>query len=190
MALPPAGAAQPYTASEITSLRGWANGQNTAFRADTAQVLITLGLGAGLAALEIAGVRVGDITLDDEGVLIRVTGKRARTVPVLSQWESLLSAIKATDAPADRFLLMPNRTGSYPNIINGFIARSAGTQLQPQTQRMRATWIVTHLAAGTPVGPLLRAAGVDSLEAFTRFVPYLPALSDVDSRRALRLQTR
>ena len=39
---------------------------------------------------------------------------------------------------------------------------------------MRATWIVTHLTAGSPVKALVEAAGVDSLEALTRYLRFVP----------------
>lgn len=185
--LPPATAAQPYSRSEITALRGWASGQNTTLRTEVAHVLLTLGLGCGLAAQEIAGVRIGDVTVDDQGVLVRVTGKRARTVPVLAEWEPVLANLKDTTAPVDKFLLIPNRVATSKNLITGFVNKSAGTQLRPQTQRMRATWVVAHLTAGTPVRALLEAAGVDSLEAFTRFVPFIPLIDAAQARRALRL---
>jgi len=38
---------------------------------------------------------------------------------------------------------------------------------------MRSTWIVTQLSAGTNVRALVRAAGVDSLEAFTRYLAFV-----------------
>jgi hypothetical protein len=51
---------------------------------------------------------------------------------------------------------------------------------------MRTTWIVNHLQRGTPVKPLMRAAGVESLEAFTRYVDFLRSLPDSDYRQVLR----
>lgn len=186
--LPPAAAAQPYSRAEITILRGWATGQNTALRTEVAHVLLALGLGAGLAAQEIAGVRIKDVTIDDEGILVHVTGKRARTVPVLSEWEPVLADLRGTKVAQESFLLIPDRTKSFPNLITGFVRKSAGAQLRPQTQRMRATWVVTHLIVGTPVRALLKAAGVDSLEAFTRFVPFIPTMDATQERRVLRLQ--
>jgi len=38
---------------------------------------------------------------------------------------------------------------------------------------MRSTWITTQLSAGTHVRTLVAAAGVDSLEAFTRYLGFV-----------------
>ncbi|MEI2715396.1 MAG: hypothetical protein V9E98_00015 [Candidatus Nanopelagicales bacterium] len=48
---------------------------------------------------------------------------------------------------------------------------------------MRVTWIVGHLAAGSPVKALMQAAGVDSLEALNRYLRFVPD-ADVKVYRA------
>jgi hypothetical protein len=57
-------------------------------------------------------------------------------------------------------------------------------RVRPTSQRLRATWIVHHLDAGVPVVTLMRAAGVESLESFTRYVRFVAA----DPEHAQRLR--
>jgi hypothetical protein len=175
----------PYLGHELTALRSWADRQSTEDRRRNARVLLSLGLGGGLSAGEIGELRVGGVHVDSEGVVLRIGGDRAREVPVLRDWEEALIA-RRTELPADRYAFRPNHTTNYPNLISNFVAYSGVKEVKPVSQRMRSTWIVHHLRAGTPVVPLLRAAGVESLEAFTRYVRFVPLGDADDERRRLR----
>jgi integrase len=183
-ALPPSDPSAPYSSAEVISLRNWADAQSTDDRRINARVLNALGLGAGLSASEIGSLRTADIVPDEHGVTITITGDRARTVPVLRDWEEALMERAQALAP-DRYAFRENRTGYFPNLISNFVRRSQWTLVLPQSQRMRATWIVHHLSVGTPVVPLMRAAGVESLEAFTRYVRFVPEIDEDKSRAAL-----
>jgi len=187
--LPSADASAPYSSADITMLRGWATGQNTVHRTQGAHVLLFLGLGAGLSTSEIANAKVEDVTFDDQGTLVAVTGARKRIVPVLAEWENVLEGLTAQRAGAE-FLFRPNRTSSYVNLVSNFVARTAGTQIRPTPGRMRATWIVNHLTAGTPIPALVEAAGVESLEPFTRYLKFVPGINLTEARKAMRLQVR
>lgn len=182
--LPAADPAKPYTAHELVSLRSWASGQSTAARRANANVLIAAGAGAGLSASEIGNLRAGQIEADDNGVLLHVTGERARIVPVLDEWCDALRD-RVAHLPSDTFAFRENHTEFYPNLVSNFIGRSGRVGTKPQTQRMRATWIVRHLSAGTRVVELMRAAGVESLEAFTRYMKFVPARDLSEVRKLL-----
>lgn len=182
--LPTSDPVRPYSPAEMTALRSWAAGQSTLTRRRDAHTLLALGAGAGLAVEDISGLTAGMVTVDDEGVLIAVPGRRARPVPMLASWETpLIDAVESV--PAARLLFCANRTTTGKNFVSSFVHRSAGVSLKPSTQRLRATWIVTHLVARTPVVPLMTAAGVVSLEALTRYLRYLPGIDPVVARRAL-----
>lgn len=43
---------------------------------------------------------------------------------------------------------------------------------------MRSTWLVQQMAARAPLPALVEAAGVDSLEALTRYLQFVPAVHD------------
>ena len=51
---------------------------------------------------------------------------------------------------------------------------------------MRTTWIVKHLAAATPVQALVAAAGVQSVEAFGRYMTFVTGDDLLRHRIALR----
>jgi hypothetical protein len=184
-ALPPSDAAEPYADRDLVRLRNWADSQSTVFRQTNASVLLALGAGAGLSASEIGRLRIGDIHVDDSGVMIDVSVDRVRSVPVLRVWESIL-ADRAATLPPESFVFRENHTVDYPNLISSFIVRSGTMAVRPTSQRLRATWIVTHLAAGTPVVELMRAPGVESLEAFTRYAKFVPRLEEHVARGLLR----
>ncbi len=178
---------RPYSKAEIVALRYWANDQNTPARRRDAMTLLALGLGAGLAAEDIAGLEAGMVTEDGLGVQISVPGRRARVVPVRAEWEA--EALKVARAlPPHSFIFGSHRTTRNKNFVNGFVAKSDFGKLRPSIQRLRATWIVGHVAGGTPLVALMTAAGVQSLEAFSRYLRFMPGLDPEEARRALRGQ--
>lgn len=177
--------AAPYSGAELISLRSWASTQSTPARRANAWVLLATGAGAGLAASEIGELRVGDIRVDGNGVLLVVTGERPRVVPVLREWEQVLADRTRTLGP-DRFAFRENHAANYPNLIANFIDRSQVVGVKPKSQRLRATWIVRHLDAATPVVPLMQAAGIESLEAMTRYVRFVREVDDGEVRARMR----
>lgn len=188
--LPPMWSARPsvpYTPAEVIALRSWAGGQTSQYMVVNSTVLLALGLGAGLSAAEVCEVRAGHLLVDADGVLVEVVGKRSRLVPVLAEWEPIL--VSLADAAAirpDLYVFRPQRTTSNKNTISNFVAKTNAPRVHPSLLRMRATWIVTHLTAGSPVKPLMEAAGVESLEALTRYLQFVPDVDVAAYRAAFR----
>jgi len=181
----PSDPSRPYTSQEVAILRVWANTESTAERSANANVLLSLGLGAGLSAAEIGNTRAADIRLDGDGVTVHVTGERARDVPILPIFEPALRDRVATLQP-DRFVFRPDHIAYYPNLLSNFVARSHITGPVPQAKRMRTTWIVHHLDRGTPVQALMRASGIESLTAFSRYASFLAEVEDAAYLALLR----
>ena len=67
--------------------------------------------------------------------------------------------------------------------------RCSGT-MRPRSDRMRATWVVRHLRAGTPIKELMRAAGISKFENLARSLEYVPDLDSREYRRRLRQAVR
>lgn len=188
--LPPSDALPPYPPAEVVALRSWANGQNTQYRCEQCNLLLALGLGAGLSNAEILSARAEHIRCDEAGVLVEVTGRRARFVPVLASWESaLVDYASIGHLNPKQFVFRPRRTSSHSNTIGNFVDKVVDGRVHPTAQRMRVTWMVTHLAAGTPVKPLIVAAGLDSLEALTRYLQFVPDADITQIRREFRAVT-
>lgn len=185
-ALAPSDPTAPYSEEEQAALLEWARKRKRTKRCDDAMMLLALGFGAGLSAQEVMGVRAGDIVIIDDVVLVRVAEGRVRTVPVLKKWEKALIR-RAAELNASDYVFKPGRTGAGKNLISNFVATAKADGVHAQTQRMRSTWLVQQMAACVPLTALVEAAGVDSLEALTRylaFVPVAPAASNVALLRA------
>lgn len=177
----------PYTPDEVTLLRHWALGQATQHRRVNAHILLALGLGAGLSSVETMAVQARHVLIDDLGAQIEVQGDRARVVPVLAEWEQPLVDLAGSAMRPDMWLFSPGRQSASPkNLISHFIARSNDTPVHVHSQRLRSTWLVGHLTAGTPTPALMRAAGLESLEPLSRYLPFVPEIDSLQARRLLR----
>jgi integrase len=182
--LPPSEPSEPYTRRHVVSVMSWARAQSTVERRTSAHVLVCLGLGAGLAAGEIILIRNGDIRRSARDITIDVKSGRIREVPMLREFADLFPDERQMSAEAYAF--RPGRTMAYVNAISNFIARGSDNGIRPQTQRMRATWIVRHLEARTPLSVLIRAAGLESLDALARFEHFAPPVDAEAADRFLR----
>lgn len=180
----PSDASRPYTAKEVTILKSWAKGLSTLQRRHDAEVILALGIGAGLASDEINRLRVRAITSDDVGALIDVPGAMPRRVPVEPEWERALVECAAR-LPGDAWAISRQRGDNGQKLVTNFIARTRPDHLLT-ARRMRATWIVHHLNIGTPLIPLLWVAGLNKPEALDRFLHYAVQRSGDEAVRAAR----
>jgi len=183
--IPPSNPSEPYSQREVLSTISWARGQTTAARRMNAHVLIALGLGAGLSAQEIIAIRVRDVVRDGLHVTINLETGRARRVPMIQEYADMMP--DQSQYEGDAFSFRPGRSDFYINAISNFITRGAATSsIRPQSQRMRATWIVRHLNAHTPLQVLTAAAGLESLDALARFERFARPVPEADAERMLR----
>jgi integrase len=178
---------RPYTEREVSQLESWARNQKSAERKRSAMVLLALGVGGGFWASEILQARKEDFLFDDDGVLATVRGTKARIVPLLVKWEPWLRHALADLSDRDFVFGDPARQGTR-NVVNEFIQRvgHSPNMPTPQTNRMRATWLVTHLAARTDMRALMRAGGVEKFENLAKLLRFTPELDTVEYRRHLR----
>lgn len=164
----------PYGAAEIAALRSWARAQGSAVRRRDASALLAMGFGAGLATRELLSVRAEDVDVrggDDMHIL--VWSRRPRLVPVLPAWQpGLREALSERDQ--NQWVFRVGRTGVRPAQVTDFLHRGHTTELDVRPARMRTTWLLTHLQAGTPPGDLLRIAGLEHLAALDRIRGFLP----------------
>lgn len=178
---------RPYTVAEVALLSSWARHQRTDNRRVNATILLALGLGAGLPSADIGPLNAGDVTVDDQGVLLDVRGERPRQVPMLAEWEEPVAELALASLHKDQWLFVPRRrNATNRSLISNFLGDTTDRPMTINSQRLRATWIVTHLTAGTPVALLARAAGLESLEGLSRFVQYVPDVDVAAARRRLR----
>ncbi|MFD7871519.1 hypothetical protein ACFV3I_13605 [Microbacterium sp. NPDC059771] len=168
----------PYTPDEIAALRSWARSQGSSMRRQDASVLLALGFGGGLATRELLALRVSDMDVRPDSVHALVWDRRPRLVPILPAWDAALRDAVA-DADSDAWLFRRGRTGVRPGQVTDFLHRGHTTELDVRPARMRTTWMLTHLQAGTPPRELLRIAGLENLAALDRLTPFLPARAPI-----------
>jgi integrase len=163
---------KPYSSSEVARLYSWATAQGTEHRRCDAVALLALGLGAGLAAREILGVRVRDLDTTTDDIHVIVWESRPRVVPLSPQWDRPLRRILGDLTPAD-WLFRPGRISATSGQVTDFLLR-ARTDLDVRPSRMRATWLVEHLRDGTPPQELLRISGLKNLAALDKLAAFVP----------------
>ncbi|WP_111720306.1 hypothetical protein [Homoserinimonas sp. OAct 916] len=176
----------PYSAAELDTLRNWALGQGTTLRRQKALLMLSLSAGAGLKSVEIAHLARRHITVDDDGILIAVHhNDSARLVPLLAIWEPwLLEALRGVDD--DALVFGTTKRTHSRCLLSGFVVTTDG-DARPTNARLRATWLVTHLQAGTPIKDLLTAAGFLKFQNLAQYLPHLTDTARADYRRILRM---
>lgn len=180
----------PYTDQEVRTIRNWATGQRTALNRNKARVFLALTLGAGLYSHEVVALRVRDIQIDDEGVLLHVRGRAERDVPVLAEHEEVLIELVQNVDQGD-YAFAPGRTNRASSVVQGFIQGTNRDEgIQPNPRRLRATWLVRHLHNGVPAAALCRAAGLTNLRAYERWLCTLPKMDDAEFRQLVRRSSR
>lgn len=180
---------EPYTRAEENAFVVWAGSLRTdRLRLDlTAAVL--LGFGIGATAAELVETEGGDVTVTRTGaVVVRVDEPRARVVPVRARCAQPLLDLARDAGPGPLF--KPGVAGRLgKNAISNTVTaalKDADPRLPRLTaQRMRATWIVRHLEAGTDLRVLAAAAGLDDIGSLDRYVRRLPPLHPAAVTRAL-----
>jgi len=145
--------APPYTVAELSRLRVAAEDQPTAGRCRAARALLALGAGAGLDGRWVTRVFAGDVSCEDGVVLVQVGDPAPRSVSVLAAWEAEvldLAASAGTDALVGGCSKARNRAGS----LAASLLVGHGTP-RFSAARLRSTWLVAHLAAGTRLPDLV-----------------------------------
>jgi integrase len=184
----PQNTAAPYDDLDLHLLESWATGQSTAARRRSAGVVLALCTGAGLKANELLQTRRRDILADAGGVLVTVN-PGARTVPLLARFETLLLNSIAEVEPEHWVFGSPKRVKHGISTLTTFLYDTdRGNEPDPVTTRMRNTWLITHLIAGTNMRALMTAAGVTKFEHLDQLVAHVPAPDTASYRRQLRAE--
>ena len=182
---PLAGRYEAYNRTEVTAVLAWAvtlpgTAADPDRRRHTLAGLAT-GLGTGLARRDLEHITGHDVsTHPDTGeVTVTVTGGSApRTVTCLREHETLLLDVarQAGDRPlADAQSLQRVWTTPLPEGVPA-----------PEQRRSRATWTRAHLASGTRLDTLTRAAGLTGPSSLHLAVQELDPPTDGECRRLLQ----
>ena len=176
--------APPHSPSEVAQLRIDALGQPTQARQRAARALLALGLGAGLDGRWVTRVRARDVAYRGDVVVVRVGEPSARTVPVLGLWEDEILDLAAT--AGDEFFV-----GGRSTSRNRASALAASLVVPPghpplSASRLRSTWLLWHLTAGTRLPELAAAAGLQGVTVLSDLLSLVDPMPEGDSDLVLR----
>ena len=176
--------ALPYGADELTTLRRDALVQLTPGRVLAARALLALGAGAGIDGRWSTRVAAEDVSRRDGMVIVSVGEPVARTVPVLAAWEDEVWDLAAS--AGDEFLVGARSTAR--NRAGALAASLVVPRGHPRLSapRLRSTWLVTHLAMGTRLPELARAAGMQGVTVLSDLLEFVPELDEVEALTMLR----
>jgi hypothetical protein len=170
----------PYDEFEIRTIRRDSRSQKTRFRTRAARALVAQGLGAGLDGRWNCKTRGVDIDKDRVGVYVCVPPPMERVVYVRRAFADEL--LELANLAGDDLLVgscstnknLPNALARNTVIDQGRIALNAA--------RMRSTWIVAQLNAGTHLRVLMDAAGLETLDAIRDLIQYVhPIDADLEA---------
>jgi integrase len=148
----------PYRAFELAAYLALAETQPTPRRHMRAVGLICLGAGAGLTGADLRAVRGVDVLSRSGGVVVEVSGTRARVVPVLASYHRRVLQV------AEYFgggFIVGGIEASRRNVTTALISSLAGGADLPRLDvgRLRCTWLA-EVAATIGLGAFMEAAGI------------------------------
>lgn len=182
---------EPHKPSEVAALWRWTTGLSRAELRHRVRACLLLGLGCGLRSAEMTALCRSDVSISGDGVEVavvdRARGER-RIVTCLADWEGPLVSLLAA-VPTTRPVVTPWNTTPPHEKRNAAVIANAQLRSCPvpfTSRSLRNTWILRHLAIGTPIDILLAGAGIEDAR---RLTPLIRMLSKVDAdvaQQALR----
>lgn len=171
-------AKRPYCPAEIAGYLRLAGAQSTEARRMRASALICLGAGAGVVAGELRHVRGSNVVARSGGVLVCVTGKRPRSVPVIERYQQRLLAAAQF---AGQGLIVGGRAPGRRNISDDLARALSADPSLPRLEagRLRSTWL-TECAQRIGLHAFMQAAGIRCSQRLGDLTAQLPAVSEAD----------
>jgi integrase len=174
--LPRERAKAPYSPAEIDGYLRLAAAQSTEARRMRATALICLGAGAGIVSGELRRLRGCDVVARSGGLVVVLSGEKARTVPVLCRFQESLAE---TAAFAGQRLICGGRHAGRRNLTDALLAALCADPSLPRlvAGRLRSTWL-HEAAALIGLGVFMAAAGVSCSQRLGDIAASLPALGE------------
>lgn len=167
----------PYSPSEVAELLALAERASTSLRRRRGRALIALELGTGAFPAEAVRAQPSHVHRNDDGRLVaelHQSDGSTRIVVVVPEYEALLQGVvEAAVAAGDTYLL--GGVGPTKNKLSDTIADMNATDwdVPLSTARLRTSFLVALCAQEHSVLDLLEQAGVATLNALERILPYL-----------------
>jgi integrase len=141
-----------------------------------ATALICLGAGAGVIAGELRHVRGSDVVARSGGVIVCVSGRRARSVPVLARYRQPL--LEAAAFAGETFIVggrEPGRRNLTDELCRALSADHSLPRLE--SGRLRSTWLVA-CAERIGLHAFMHAAGIRCSQRLGDLAAELPAATE------------
>ena len=180
------GLAPPYSEPERRRLIQASHRQSTPTKGRVCASTVNLGFGAGLDGRWIPDVKVGHLKDNGRLLLVEVSGKNPRTVPVLKPYRTPLLQL-CDGLTKNCYLLTGTRKRDNKNYLSQSLADLDLASDVPALHagRARSTWLLHHLTVRTRVDVLIRAAGVRSTQLLADLLESLPPISESRAREML-----
>jgi integrase len=174
--LPRERAKAPYSEVEVDGFLRLAGALGTRPRRMRATALVCLGAGAGVIASELRHLRGTDVAQRAGGVLVIVSGRRARSVPLLARYHEPLLAAAAF---AGEGLLVGGREPGRRNISDelGHALSQDASLPRLEPGRLRSTWLVA-CAQRIGLAAFMQAAGIRCSQRLGDLAARLPPAPD------------
>jgi hypothetical protein len=188
LAIPRRQIALPYVDQEIVMLWTAAKHQPTERTRRAAFAFLVLGLGAGLDGRWVSKVRAPDVASHKGAVSIAVRAPSPRAVVVRAIFEN--DVLELAKTAGSEFLVggksvSVNRTG---HLVSSLVVPTGHPTLAPA--RLRSTWLLWHLTAGTRLPELCLAAGLQGPAMLGELLSLVPPLSSDQATKELRGASR
>ncbi len=174
--LPRERAKAPYSEAEIEGYLRLAAALGTERRRLRATALVCLGAGTGVVAGELRRVYGSDVTERAGGVIVTVSGRRARSVPVLARYQQPLlgAAARAGDG-----LIVGGREPGRRNVTDELCRALSADRSLPRLKpgRLRSTWL-SSCAQAIGLHAFMQAAGISCSQRLGDLAAQLPAASE------------
>lgn len=181
----------PLTRQQEVGLFVWACGLHGDKRRHRAVRGVTLGLGLGPTTSEMMRLVPADVTADERGVHVQLTGNdgNVRVVTCRREWEArLLELVEVTDP--GRLLVSPWRSKPLEGRDFGSTLWQTQEQDTPPAyfniKLLRNTWLVRQLESGVPLTTLLTASGLATVESVLKLLPFCAAQDPAAAAVSLR----
>jgi integrase len=174
--LPRERAKPPYPQAALAGYLRLAAAQPTEARRMRATALLCLGAGAGLVGSELRHVRGREVIERSGGLVVEVSGRRARAAPVLARFGAPLE--EAARFAGDR-LILGGREPGRRNVSDALCAALSQDPSLPRLEpgRLRSTWLC-ECAGLIGLAAFMKAAGIRCSQRLGDLVAELPEVEE------------
>lgn len=175
----------PYSQAEVAGLWRLTTVQANPQRRRRLEALLACSLGAGCGPEDFRSLGPEDVERHGDAVLVTLHGPRPRQVWVLAAYAA---AVEAAAKACDESRMIGGRKADRRSVTTGLLTRIDTDPALPTIEpgRLRSTWLLAHLEAGTRLDILMAAAGVSSPTSIADLLRYLEAPPEAEIRRQLQ----